>query len=184
METRKNYEKVKLFCGILYRDEDVMSAAREKLIRRLGETDLEAGPFPFDFTSYYRGEMGDGLKRRFLSFKERISVENSYVWKVFTNEVEKEFYGGKEFPRRINLDPGYLNLSRVILFSAKDYSHRIYLGRGIFGEVTLYFEKNRFMFLPWTYPDYKTEKYLDFFMKARNIYREQLKDEDAAQDSH
>jgi len=184
METTKGYEKVKLFCGVLYRNEDIVDGVREKLVCRLGKTDLEAGPFPFDFTDYYRDEMGDNLKRRFFSFRERVPLEGAYAWKLFTNGVEKEFSSEGEFPRRVNLDPGYLNLSRVVLFSAKDYSHRIYLGDGVFGEVTLYFEKNRFMFLPWTYPDYRTENYLDFFMKVRNIYREQLKNEDVAQGSH
>ncbi len=184
METKKDYEKVKLFCGMLYRDESIVDAVRDRLVSRMGRTDIEAGPFSFDFTDYYRSEMGDNLKRRFFSFKEMISLENSFAWKLFTNEVEKEFFYGGEFSRRVNLDPGYLNLSRVVLFSAKDYSHRIYLGGGVFGEVTLRFEKNRFAFLPWTYPDYRTDKYLDFFLKIRSIYREQLKNEDVAQGSH
>lgn len=176
METRKKYEDVKLFCGILYRDEDILDAVIKELVRKTeNETDISAGPFKFDFTDYYSGKMGDNLKRRFVSFKKPVSPENSYVWKILTNEIEKEFYHNGRFPRRVNLDPGYLNLSRVILFSAKDFYHRLYLGKGIFAEVTLYFEKNRFMFLPWTYPDYKSEEYLGFFRRLRDTYREQLK---------
>ncbi len=178
MEARKKYENVKLFCGILYRDEDIFNAALRKLVLKFGnEVDLSAGPFNFDFTGYYRDEMGDSLKRRFVSFKKIVSPENSCSWKILTNNIEKEFYGTGEFPRRVNLDPGYMNLSRVILFSAKDFYHRIYLGKGIFAEVTLYFKKNRFVFLPWTFPDYKSKEYLDFFMRLREVYKVQLHNE-------
>ncbi len=176
MEERKKYEDVKLFCGILYRDECVFESAAEKLVSGFGsEIDLAAGPFDFSFTDYYRDDMGENLKRRFLSFEKPVSAEKSYAWKIITNGIEKEFYTGERYPRRVNLDPGYLNLSRVTLFSAKDFYHRIYLGKGIFAEVTLYFEKNSFMFLPWTYPDYKSEQYLDFFRNMRDIYKGQRK---------
>lgn len=175
METRKEYPGVKLFCGVLYRDEDIFNSVIKEVIRRFeNEIDLSAGPFDFNFTDYYSSQMGQGIKRRFMSFKKTVSPENPYLWKILTNEIEKEFYICGEFPRRVNLDPGYMNLSRVILFSTKDFYHRIYLGKGIFAEVTLYFEKGRFMFLPWTYPDYKTEGYLDFFRQLREVYKNQL----------
>ncbi|MEW6358916.1 MAG: DUF4416 family protein [Planctomycetota bacterium] len=77
--------------------------------------------------------------------------------------------------RPINLDPGYLTLSKVVLATAKDYSHRLYLGRGIYAEVTLHYQKGEFVAWPWTYPDYKTEGYHAFFRKLREIYLAQLK---------
>lgn len=175
MERRKEYSRVKLFCGILYRDEDVFNAASEELARRFeNEIDCSAGPFEFGFTEYYREEMGEGLRRRFISFKDTVSPEEPFSWKIISNAVEKEFRESGRNARKVNLDPGYMNLSRIILFSAKDFYHRIYLGQGIFAEVTLYFERNRFMFLPWTYPDYKSEEYLDFFMRLREVYKCQL----------
>lgn len=184
MKIRENYQRVKLFCGILYRDEDIVDRVVDILTTRIGRIDTTAGPFPFTFTDYYYKEMGDNLKRRFVSFKDLVSPENLYVWKIITNEIEQEFYTGEEFPRRINLDPGYINLSHIVLFSTKDFYHRIYLGKGIFAEVTLYFEKGRFVFLPWTYPDYKTPEYLKFFTELRNIYKKQLKNEDVDKDTH
>jgi hypothetical protein len=179
VEIRERYENVKLFCGILYRGEEIFDAVKKRLVDRFeDEIDSSAGPFDFKFTDYYQKEMGDRLKRRFVSFKKLISPENSYNWKIISNSIEKEFYISGKFPRQVNLDPGYLNLSRLVLFSTKDFYHRVYLGKGIFAEVTLYFEKNRFVSLPWTYPDYKSEEYLGFFYKLREIYRLQMKDED------
>ncbi|MCX8082035.1 MAG: DUF4416 family protein [bacterium] len=182
MDIRKNYQKVKLFCGILYGNEDIVEKTTKKLIEKIGEIDITAGPFPFTYTDYYHKEMGDNLKKRLISFKNLVSLEDSFIWKHITNDIEKVFFTTSEFPRRVNLDPGYLNLSHIVLFSTKDFYHRIYLGKGIFAEVTLYFEKKQFVFLPWTYPDYKSEGYLKFFKELRNIYRKQLKDENLDKD--
>ncbi len=35
---------------------------------------------------------------------------------------------------------------------------RIYFQKGIFAEVTLIFQKGKFVTLPWTYPDYASEE--------------------------
>jgi hypothetical protein len=70
--------------------------------------------------------------------------------------------------RRINLDPGYLEPSKLVLFSTKNFSHRIYCGDGIFGEVTLIYERGKFKILPWTYPDYYWAESLKFLMAMRN----------------
>ncbi|MFN4132318.1 MAG: DUF4416 family protein, partial [Caldimicrobium sp.] len=85
---------------------------------------------------------------------------------------ETALEGGK---RRVNLDPGYLSLSKVVLSTFKDYSHRLYLGRSVYGEVTLIFREGSFQPLPWTYPDYKNEKVIEVFNKARSFYKERIR---------
>ena len=77
--------------------------------------------------------------------------------------------------RPVNLDPGYLEHSKVILASTKNFYHRMYLCRGIFGEVTMHFRNGAYEFFPWTYPDYKSPEYQKFFLELRTIYREQLR---------
>ncbi|MCM8832758.1 MAG: DUF4416 family protein, partial [Candidatus Omnitrophica bacterium] len=77
--------------------------------------------------------------------------------------------------RKINIDPGYIDNSKVILLSTKDYYHRIYIGKGIFAEVTLYYSKGKYNFLNWTYPDYRSENYMNFFLRMREKYRQQVK---------
>lgn len=168
--------QVKVFCGLLYSDEEIVSAVKNSLKEIWGKVDMEAGPFPFDFTDYYAEEMGQGLKKRFFSFQDLQDPDYAWEWKITTNRLEEQsasLTGGK---RIINLDPGYLNLSKVVLLSTKDYYHRIYLGAGVYAETTLHFNRGAFAFFPWTYPDYQTESYLDFFTSLRNIYQEQIKD--------
>ena len=77
--------------------------------------------------------------------------------------------------RPVNLDPGYLEQAKVILTSTKNFYHRIYLGGGIFGEVTMHFKNNTYQFFPWTYPDYQSRDYQEFFLRIRQIYRSQLR---------
>ena len=62
--------------------------------------------------------------------------------------------------RNVNIDPGYLTLANVILATTKGYSHRIYLGKGIYGEVTLLYKEKDKTFVPniFTYSDYQEKK--------------------------
>ena len=69
--------------------------------------------------------------------------------------------------RVANIDPGYLEPSKLVLYSTKNFSHRIYVGNGIFAEVTLIYEHGDFKFLPWTYPDYMWRPNVDFLKSVR-----------------
>jgi len=96
--------------------------------------------------------------------------------KLRTNELERKYSEGGR--RKINLDPGYITESNLVLASTKAYNHRIYLKEGIYAEVTLiYRKKTGYEPLPWTYPDYRTRLALDFFGEVRRLYREELKKE-------
>ena len=65
--------------------------------------------------------------------------------------------------------------SKIILASCKDFSHRIYLGDGVYGEITLQYTKGGFQILPWTFPDYRKEEYHVFFDNLRRRYMEQVR---------
>ncbi|MCM8766584.1 MAG: DUF4416 family protein [Candidatus Omnitrophica bacterium] len=169
----KSIYPVKIFCGLIYREDIIVEQSKEKLIEKWGEIDIEEGPFLFDFTDYYEGEMGKDLKRKFVSFENLYFPENVYEWKIYTNQIEEMFT--EQDKRKINIDPGYIDNSKVILLSTKDYYHRIYIGKGIFAEVTLYYSKGKYNFLNWTYPDYRSENYMNFFLRMREKYRQQVK---------
>jgi hypothetical protein len=166
----KKTESVKLFCGFIYREENINFQVEKVLCENYGETEYRAGPFPFTFTDYYEKEMGKGLKRKFMAFKKVVSPERLYQVKIFTNQLESKFTTSKG-QRKINIDPGYITLSKVVLFSTKDFYHRMYLGEGIYGEVTMSYTKGAFSFFPWTFPDYQTEEYLEFFRKLRKKHK-------------
>ena len=68
--------------------------------------------------------------------------------------------------RRVNIDPGYITGHNLVLATTKERPHRVYIGQGIYAEVTMAFKKGRCEFFPWTYRDYR-EKGCEFFLGLR-----------------
>jgi hypothetical protein len=165
---------VKLFFGMLSQEPFLFDELQAQLADTYGPVDLESAVWPWDHSQYYEQEMGTGLKRKFLFFKNLIYPGALVGIKLKTNELEK-LSQNENSGRKINVDPGYLDAAKLVLATTKDFSHRIYLDKGIYGEVTLYYSRNNYQTLPYTFPDYRTEKYIDIFRKAREIYKIQMK---------
>jgi len=170
------FTPVKLICGILAVRKRVFLKSLEWLEERFGPIDHTSPIMEFKFTDYYRKQMGKDLKRKFVSFREIVPPDKLSETKIATNALEKEMK--KEFgsvTRVVNLDPGYLTPSALIMATAKDFSHRIPLQMGIYAHLEFLFGKNEVKTLPWTYPDFRTEEYQRFFLEVRKIYLSQLK---------
>jgi hypothetical protein len=162
---------VKLVIGFIFKEENTLNKAKFFLERRFGKIDFESQVLNFTHTDYYEKEFGLNLKRKFVSFKKLIPPQDLTKIKLITNQIENKLSKGG--CRLINIDPGYLDLAKLILASTKDYSHRIYLNRGIYAEVTLFYQNKTFKPREWTYPDYKTDAYIDIFNQLRQIYIKQ-----------
>jgi hypothetical protein len=167
---------VKLIVGLIVADEAIVGAVRLHLVATYGQIDLETAPLPFVATHYYEREMGAGLHKIFWSFAALIAPETLAAIKRTTNTFERMFAtrDAAEERRRVNLDPGYVDLAKLVLATTKDRQHRLYLGHGIYGEVTLRFTRGRFLPWEWTYPDYRMPEYVGFFETVRQRYRQQL----------
>jgi hypothetical protein len=154
-----------LFAGLLTAECALLPDVRRSLEKAFGRCEYESAWLDFTHTDYYDREMGSGLKRKFLAFGRLIDLESAYTAKIATNRLELRF--AKDGRRAVNIDPGYLTLAKVALFSTKDYSHRIYLKEGIFAEATLHYARGEYRPWPWTYPDYATKEYGDIFSALR-----------------
>jgi len=176
MGEEKSPGKVKLFFGLLFPDEEILARTEKRIINDYGDIDLQSTIVPFDKTTYYENEMGQSLLRRFISIVNLIDPGELPTIKIQTNLLEKLF-ARPEGSRQVNIDPGYLTFSKVVLATTKDYNHRLYLGKKIYGEVTLHYKGGEKSFCPWewTYPDYREQMAIDFFNELRNIYKRQLK---------
>lgn len=166
-------DPAKIFAGLLTSHPDLLAEAKVRLAAHLGPIDLESEVWDFKFTDYYQKEMGPKLKRQFVSFSHLQSPEELPRIKILTNQIEWDL--AVEGKRRVNIDPGYVNLAKLVLATTKDYSHRLYLGHGIYGEVTLIYRKGGWQALPWTYMDYRSQSHLEFFLRLRELYRRQLR---------
>jgi hypothetical protein len=157
-------------------EEGPLSKSEEMLIRIYGAPDSHSPLFTFDLTDYYEKQMGKNLKRKFLSFHELIEPDRLSTIKQETNRLEEEIREEFSVPQRIvNLDPGYLTSASLIMATAKDFSHRVPLQNGIYAHLEFLFGKDKVRVLDWTYPDFRTKGYQDYFLGVRRLYLTQLK---------
>lgn len=159
----------KIFFGLIYKDHKGLEYLTDK-INHIEKIDIQTIEIPFDFTDYYKEEMGTSLKRKWVSI-DKIIPENDLVdlkHKAISWEKELTF----EDKRTVNCDPGGICDNRVVLVTTKNFSHRIYLGKGIFGEVTLIYIGDKFQAQKWTYPDYQSDIFQDFAKKCKKKFLE------------
>lgn len=164
----------KLVVGAFTAERDLIVPVAQKLSEKFGAIDLASNWFAFDYTDYYEPEMGTGLLRRMMAFKSLVSQDTLAGIKHATNEIEAQYGSGNK--RRVNIDPGYLLRERFVLATGKNFSHRIYIGRGIYADLTLVYQKGSFHPLPWTYPDYTARDMLGFLQRVRSKYIFDLKE--------
>jgi hypothetical protein len=167
------HRPVKLIVGMFTAQERLFDAACTELTESYGPVDHVSPVWPFEFTTYYAEEFGEGLLRQFLSFQQLIDPVRLRETKLYANDLEQEF--AVQGRRQINLDPGYIDLSKLVLATTKNHQHRIYLGQGIYAEVTLRFTHKSFRPWEWTYPDYRTDGHIRFFNEVRQTYLTQLR---------
>jgi hypothetical protein len=166
---------VLLIVAVFSRHDTALQWARHRCEREWGPAALTSLNFDFRETNFYRATMGEEILKHFLAFQDLIDPGRLVDLKHQTNEWEEEFrVSHPEFnePRPLNLDPGYLTEAKLVLATTKDRDHRIYLNRGIFAEVTLYFQGGQWQSRPWTYPDYRRADYHQFFARCREYLRQ------------
>jgi hypothetical protein len=179
----ENQTPVRLFFALMTRLPELFEECEETLAEEFGPVDLRGEIYEFDeMTEYYAKEFGAGLRKKMISVGRLIALEDLVVVKRRTNEIEDQMArraapGVPESPRVVNIDPGYLSLSKVVLATTKDNAHRLYMGRGIFEEVTLTFRRRSEGYEPnpWTYKDYRDPARLEFFNRLRGVYGLQLR---------
>ncbi len=168
----KAYPPVKYICAVTIADIHLWEKVQVQLENLLSPIDLMMDWFPFHYTDYYTPEMGSGLQKRMVAFQQLRPAEDLPEIKLATNLIEETLSGSPQ--RRVNLDPGYVTAARLVLATTKDYSHRLYLGKGIFGDVHLRYRHKRFEPMEWTYPDYREPFVIQFFEEVRIKYLRQL----------
>lgn len=173
MSIPKSPDPAKLIISVFMKEKKLFISLFDRLEALAGPADMISRWLDFNFTNYYYREMGFPLFRRLVAFRNLINQDKLSEIKLSTNLLEKEYDNKRG--RRFNIDPGYLLSSRFILATGKDYSHRIYIGNGIYGDLTLMMTQKGFKFLEWTYPDYKSQDILTFLEKVRQKYLLDLK---------
>ena len=163
----------KLVIGLLVKDRALFEPLAAELASLFGSPDMVSSWMSFDYTTYYESELGHPLYRRLLTFETLIDQQELAAIKLTTNRLEQAYFRNRR--RRVNIDPGYLLYERFVLASCKNFSHRIYIGRRIYADLTLIYRKGVFETLPWTYPDYADQPIRSFLELVRKKYAVDLK---------
>ena len=177
MGTIHGHPPVKLLVALLTSDLQIMEEVERRLCATYGAVDERTEIFLFNFPGRFQREMGENLKKRIICFERLLPVEQLPEVKKLTNDLEWEYqeHLQERSRRRINLDPGYLTLSKVLLASTRNYSHHVYLKDGVYGELLLRYHLGALRNLPWTYADYRSHLAHSFFTQVRERYHAQLK---------
>lgn len=171
MGLSKSFERVKLFCGVIFREHNHFETACRLLEEQYNRIDVRSPVFDFLQTRYYINEMGEPLLRSFVTFRDLIQPEMLVEIKRWTNQLEAELSSGGR--RVVNLDPGFISSANVIIATTKNHYHRIPLNKGIYAHMEYIFKKKEIYPLEWTYPDFRNESHLTFFRKLYRIYKEE-----------
>jgi hypothetical protein len=136
---------------------------------QLGPILARSEAFPFRESQYYQSEMGESLIKQFVVLNPNYDPGTLAATKRMTNDWEETAKQVDSFPeiRPLNVDPGYMTLTKLVLASTKNREHRIYLNEGIYAEVTLAFRNQAWHAMEWTYPDYQRADFQAFFTMAR-----------------
>ena len=165
----RQFRPVLRLMAVASRHESAFDWAIEKAVQHWGPIEFSSPRFDFSETGFYAKTMGTGLQKQILAFTDLIQQDKIVESKHDSNAWEDEFKATQtwEEPRPINLDPGYLTEAKLVLATTKDRDHRIYLSRGIFAEVTLFYQGLRWQSSRWTYPDYKRDDVHEFIEQCR-----------------
>ena len=168
---------VLLIVAAFSRYEEAIEWGKAACTEQFGAIGLTSDTFEFAWTTYYNDSMGENLHKLFWAFETLIDPETLPYIKHQANAMELEYarQSSHDVERPLNLDPGYITQSKLILASTKDHAHRIYLSNEIYAEMTLQYRGKQWQKLPWTYPDYQQSGYHEFFCQCRGFLRERLK---------
>lgn len=166
-------DDVKLISSVFSPREDLIEDVLARLEELFGPVDWKSPPVFFDRTRYYEREMGWPLHRRFVSFRALVRPDDLPDIKEKTNHIEERHLLDKG--REVNIDPGYICLERLVLATGKNYTHRIYLSKGIYADLTLIFNRGTFRPLEWTYRDYADPETITWFNDVRERYKRQIR---------
>ena len=165
--------RARFFFAITHTGQSVHEAAQERLGEEFGALGNASASYCFsDVSPYYDEELGGRAWKYFVTAPGFPAADELVRVKHLTERIQLELAIERrgERVRTVNIDPGYINGWQVVLATVKNHSHRIYLGDGVFCEVTLRYVHGRWESLPWTYRDYASELAIRFFNQARRDF--------------
>lgn len=158
-----------LLLGIMYPNDDSLSRLISILEKEFGIIKVKSESYDFNFTNYYEKEFGKNLKKIIIIFKKTIEKKDLIEIREKTGKIEKTLsIDGK---RTVNIDPGYISESELVLATKKFRSFKEKLNDEVFLHKVLEFKDNDVITFFHTFADYKLDKNKDFFKKVIDYFQ-------------
>lgn len=158
--------------GLLAADTALAEQTVERFAAAYGGIAERGAWVPFDRTDYYQPELGAGLQRCYLACASLVEPEpaalialKEHAWRL------EQQLAAEDGRRRVNLDPGTLDATRVVLASFKVGPQKLYAGQRVWADLVLWFSRGAYQPLPWTFPDLRGPEHWPFFAAARAHYK-------------
>jgi len=155
----------KFFITALMASKKTIKEAIRIVNDEMREIHLSSGIYDFNYTDYYSDEFGSDLKKVIL-IGGKIEIDELSTIKYRSIEIEADYSNKNR--RTMNIDPGFLTLSNLVLYSTKEYSSSIPLNERINVVLELIYHGGSYQALEWTYPDYSA--LIPFFNTVREHY--------------
>lgn len=155
-----------LFGSFLYREDLFTDKFFTDFWQKMFGAGFSQRPLHNPLAHYYAKEMGEPLSRIFFLTSSLFARE--YLLSTKLQAIEWERKWSVDNHRQVNVDIGFLSAENFLLATTKNYSHRVFLGQGIYADLTYMFHQGELQTLPWTYPDYIDEEKKNFFLWGRS----------------
>jgi hypothetical protein len=165
-------QPVQLLVGVIFTVPDLLGPLEARMAECIGRVEMKSPVYDFDITDYYREEMGTGLGRIFYAFRGLIDPASIVEVKIEADLVEQAF--AQSGRRRVNIDPGYMDFYKLVLASNKFLGQKIYLGKGVYADPTLYYDKGWKPY-EWGFPDFTSGRYDAFLTAVRKAYKAKIR---------
>ena len=151
----------------MYSSQDILDKTISILKNEFGEIKAKSKEYDFNFTDYYENEFGINLKKLILVFEKTIEKQDLIQIRERTGQIEKALSQNNK--RSVNIDPGYISKTELVLATKKGKTWKEDLGKGIYAHKILEFKDNEVITFYHTFTDYKLKNNQDFFIEAINV---------------
>lgn len=152
-----------LLFAVMYPNEESLSKSISFLEKEFGKIKSKSEPYDFTFTHYYESEFGSELKKIIIIFGKTIEKKELIQIREKTGEIESELSQNNN--RTVNIDPGYISKTELVLATKKGKDFKELLGNGIYAHKVLEFKNGEIITFRHTFADYRTDKNFEFFKK-------------------
>ena len=179
MSDSKPPKPVRPIANFFYTDATLWEKAVLEMDKKLGVRCFTGEPEEFTITDYYEREMGKGIVRVFVAWEKLIDPIELVEIKLLAWKIE-DCFKAENGARIVNIDPGIIAEGHMLLATGKPAFHRPYLGKGVYADLTLFFQNGSYRPLQWTYPDYAGEKIIGMMNRLRADFLRDRRDIEGA----